>query len=235
MPLAPFGSIYKITNTVNGKVYIGLTKGYVSDRWYQHKKAAARGDESALYRAMRKYGLEAFVIEQIASATSWQALPLAETKLIDQFRSYGSYGYNMSRGGEAHLDRKMSDEGRARLRAARNRPADRENNRNRQKARMNTAEGRAHQMRMVEAARAAKENLSAGRKAYASTERGKAQIAAAAAKAGQVRAEALRKGVRVGQVEYMSIREAADAHGIERGAVRWRIKSDGFGDWGWAA
>ena len=49
-----FGSIYLITNTANGKVYVGLTRSYVSDRWYGHKLAAKNGASSALYRAMRK-------------------------------------------------------------------------------------------------------------------------------------------------------------------------------------
>jgi len=32
-----FGVIYKITNTVNGKVYIGQTVSTISHRWNQHK------------------------------------------------------------------------------------------------------------------------------------------------------------------------------------------------------
>lgn len=56
--------IYKITNTINNKVYIGQTHD-VAKRWYKHNYNAKSGRKGHLYDAMRKYGLENFTIEVI--------------------------------------------------------------------------------------------------------------------------------------------------------------------------
>lgn len=55
--------IYKITNNVNNKVYIGVTENFRS-RKNGHVWASKRV-EKPLYRAMRKYGLENFKFEII--------------------------------------------------------------------------------------------------------------------------------------------------------------------------
>lgn len=59
--------IYKITNLVNGKVYIGQSID-IYRRWAQHKKIGrnlsedkySRDYDKVLYRAMRKYGVDSF-------------------------------------------------------------------------------------------------------------------------------------------------------------------------------
>ena len=57
--------IYKVTNTINRKTYIGKTTQTVEKRWYQHCKAAEHGKDTALYRAIRKYTPNAFIVEII--------------------------------------------------------------------------------------------------------------------------------------------------------------------------
>lgn len=57
-------SIYKITNKINGKLYIGYSKR-PSARWYDHKKYACKNKKGVLYDAMRKYGIENFVFDII--------------------------------------------------------------------------------------------------------------------------------------------------------------------------
>ena len=58
--------IYKITNKVNYKFYIGKTTKSASERFqihiYNHKKG-----KTYLYKAMRKYGPENFIVESIES------------------------------------------------------------------------------------------------------------------------------------------------------------------------
>ena len=61
------GVIYKITNIVNGKFYIGQSADWRS-RWRQHKTAARRGNTQHLYMAMRKYGIENFSVEIVDNA-----------------------------------------------------------------------------------------------------------------------------------------------------------------------
>ena len=62
------GYIYKITNQINGKVYIGQTsKIDPTKRWNEHRHAVIDPDqrERPLYRAMRKYGIDNFKFEVI--------------------------------------------------------------------------------------------------------------------------------------------------------------------------
>ena len=226
------GAVYRITCDLSGKCYIGLTRDYVSNRWHQHKVAARQGKSSALYNAMRKYGESAFRVEHIASAVSHEFLGELERILIAQHGAFGG-GYNLSEGGERDFSKRLSPEWLARIRKARNDPRALEANRQRNVARMATPDGRAHQARMVEAARAASDKLAASRRRYAKTEAGAAQIARAAAHGAKRKAEVSGKGVIAEGERFHSVREAAERFGIERGAVRWRIKSPRF-DWKWA-
>lgn len=62
------GFIYKITNKINGKVYIGQTIQSVKDRWHRHcGKKSIRSAEMSMHikRAILKYGKENFIIETI--------------------------------------------------------------------------------------------------------------------------------------------------------------------------
>lgn len=55
--------IYKITNTVNNKKYIGQSINII-DRWREHRQRANNGTEY-LYQAIRKYGIQNFVFEVV--------------------------------------------------------------------------------------------------------------------------------------------------------------------------
>jgi len=57
-------SIYKITNTLNNKCYIGQTDD-VKRRFTEHKALGYGRENSILYRAIKKYGLENFTFEVI--------------------------------------------------------------------------------------------------------------------------------------------------------------------------
>ena len=61
-----FGNIYKITNLINNKIYIGQTINPISQRWSAHKSHAKNGSTHKLGRAIRKYGEENFKIELIS-------------------------------------------------------------------------------------------------------------------------------------------------------------------------
>ena len=62
-------SIYKITNIITNKEYIGYTSRNINRRFYEHKWEALNREEnnnsSYLYESMRKYGTDCFVIEEI--------------------------------------------------------------------------------------------------------------------------------------------------------------------------
>ena len=58
--------VYKITNKVNGKIYIGSSND-IKHRWAQHKEALNRGDHTNIHlqNAWNKYGLNNFKFEII--------------------------------------------------------------------------------------------------------------------------------------------------------------------------
>ncbi len=90
--------IYKITNDVNSKVYIGQTCKPLDERIAGHRNAMVSGVSTHLYRAMRKYGWDKFHFEQIATAQSKSELDELEIYYIDKYNSI-SAGYNMAPGG----------------------------------------------------------------------------------------------------------------------------------------
>ena len=58
--------IYKITNIINGKLYIGKTGKTIEERFQDHKRASkAPYVNRPLYDAMNKYGYEYFIIEEV--------------------------------------------------------------------------------------------------------------------------------------------------------------------------
>ena len=94
---SPMGYIYKITNTVNGKCYIGQTFHAVEKRWHAHK--TGRGSK-AVYKAIQMCGLEAFTFEVLHDGiTDRDVLNVLEIALIKAHDSYRN-GYNRHTGGQ---------------------------------------------------------------------------------------------------------------------------------------
>lgn len=95
--------VYCITNKVNGKLYVGITtKGY-ENRFANHVRYSRRlrGGCRALYNAMRKYGQDAFSVELIDTASSFEEMNQLEIKYIAQLGSLHPNGYNLTDGGDA--------------------------------------------------------------------------------------------------------------------------------------
>lgn len=86
--------IYKITNQLNGKVYIGQSID-IEERWRQHKRAWRDTSRKALlYEAIRKDGLENFLFEIIEECPK-ERLNEREKFWIREYNSLED-GYNMS-------------------------------------------------------------------------------------------------------------------------------------------
>lgn len=85
--------IYKITNKINGKVYIGATKQSLSDRWKQHLKKMLCYPDRKLYKAMTEFGIDNFSIEVIQEVFSYDELYNLETMYIAKYNSVDG-GYN---------------------------------------------------------------------------------------------------------------------------------------------
>lgn len=96
--------IYKITNLINGKSYIGQTDQKVEDRWRDHKNGKT-SKNSPLKRAIEKYGWDNFSKEVIDTADSLEEALSKEIYWIDHYQTcipvFGkNSGYNLTRGGE---------------------------------------------------------------------------------------------------------------------------------------
>lgn len=94
------GCIYKITNLINGKIYIGLTTRTAIHRFNKHKSMLSRVGCSALYSAMRKYGKENFIIETLFISENKKELMKHEQFFICWYGSISPRGYNLTTGGE---------------------------------------------------------------------------------------------------------------------------------------
>lgn len=104
--------VYKITCSVNGKQYFGITKTTVPKRWMGHKTDAFRPNRGvgALGRAIRKYGPEAFVIEEVCVAFGVENACAIEREMIAEYGTLTPHGYNLTSGGEAGGGHKHSAE-----------------------------------------------------------------------------------------------------------------------------
>jgi group I intron endonuclease len=91
--------IYLVTNLINGKMYIGQTTQLLRRRWNQHCRVDKRGC-SILYRAIKKYGKENFIIEVITICSSIEEMNYREVFYIKLFNTMSSNGYNQTSGGE---------------------------------------------------------------------------------------------------------------------------------------
>lgn len=98
------GYIYKITNKINNKQYIGqTTKERASDRFSQHRYLARHLDmeksNSYLHRAMNIYGVNNFIFEIIEKIDN-SLLNEREQYWIKQLNTLAPNGYNLTSGGE---------------------------------------------------------------------------------------------------------------------------------------
>lgn len=95
--------IYKITNLINGKSYVGKTSFSIEKRFQEHCQDALRNDREhrPLYSAFNKYGVQNFNIELIEECED-DVSSLREQYWIGFYQTY-SNGYNATLGGEGKI------------------------------------------------------------------------------------------------------------------------------------
>jgi group I intron endonuclease len=102
---------YRLTNTVNGKAYIGSTGRTLKKRWEQHQAA-----KTVIGRAIRKYGKAVFTVEEIACARNRDDLMAVETAIIAAEKTLTPHGYNVaSDARNGMLGRQVSPEAKAKM------------------------------------------------------------------------------------------------------------------------
>ena len=90
--------IYKITNLINSKVYIGQTRYSLAHRWSAHCRT--RSHSTALTAAIQKYGRENFKKEILNTYNDLESLNIAEREAIKEYNSLSPNGYNLTIGGD---------------------------------------------------------------------------------------------------------------------------------------
>lgn len=101
-PLPGYGTIYLLTNKVNGKQYIGQTTQPLNYRLRQHFHAAKASD-AVISRAIRKHGWDNFALRELSRVDLSGGMDLINKLEIDAIRVWGTLvpdGYNLASGGK---------------------------------------------------------------------------------------------------------------------------------------
>lgn len=106
------GSIYIITNLINGKKYVGQTIFNVETRWASHINRY--NQDSAISKAIHKYGVNNFSFDEVLTCFDQTALDNAEKYFISYYNTTGRNGYNKTFGGRKmtftpEIRKKMSE------------------------------------------------------------------------------------------------------------------------------
>ena len=99
------GYIYCITNLVNQKKYVGKTIYSITKRFKEHCSDSKRErcEKRPLYDAMNKYGVENFIVEELEVVEDDNLLSEREIYWINELQTYGSKGYNATKGGDGSI------------------------------------------------------------------------------------------------------------------------------------
>lgn len=101
-------TVYKHTNKINGKIYVGITSQKVNQRW---KNGNGYRKQIYFYRAILKYGWDNFEHEILYENLSEDEAKEKEIELISHFKSnHDNYGYNITSGGDGLNGYKYTEE-----------------------------------------------------------------------------------------------------------------------------
>lgn len=104
--------LYRITNKINGKYYIGQTNN-LHTRWIAHKNCS-ESPTQVIHHALAKYGINNFEFDHIATCKTIDQANDSETELIKQYDSLiSNNGYNLTTGGKNF---KFSEETKEKMR-----------------------------------------------------------------------------------------------------------------------
>lgn len=93
--------IYKATNKINGKGYVGQTVRTLEERKVEHKRKANKNTDSYFHRAINKYGVATgFIWKELCICNGKEEANRFEIGLIKRMGTRKPSGYNCTSGGE---------------------------------------------------------------------------------------------------------------------------------------
>ena len=106
-------TIYKATNSVNGRVYIGFDSLW--PRRISNHRGSSQKEDTKFYRAIRKHGFDSFIWEPIyQSLDQDHTLKVMEPYFIKEYNSKIE-GYNSTLGGDGVVGLVFSEESRLKM------------------------------------------------------------------------------------------------------------------------
>jgi group I intron endonuclease len=112
-------TLYVIRNKINDKEYVGATMRPIKARMANHWSCAYSGSKRdyPLYRAMRRYGRNNFLVKVLGTADSREELFRLEVETIRQRETKVPNGYNLSDGGEHRYGYRLPRKTRLKIQA----------------------------------------------------------------------------------------------------------------------
>lgn len=92
-------TIYKITNIITNKLYIGQTSKSIDDRFKRHKRCAERKVNRYLYDSMNHHGYDKFIVTLLEEVETKEQADEREKYWIKTLDTLFPNGYNMTTGG----------------------------------------------------------------------------------------------------------------------------------------
>ncbi|VWB06761.1 hypothetical protein BLA6863_00133 [Burkholderia lata] len=96
---AAYGIVYKVTNLIDGKIYVGQTVQTLWRRRRAHENVVAQST-AYFHRALKKHGFENFLWEEVETCYSKEQLFAREIFWIEHFQCMAPAGYNSAEGGK---------------------------------------------------------------------------------------------------------------------------------------
>jgi len=110
-----YGVIYKATNKINGKSYIGQTIETLNERKAKHISCAClKKDNIYFHNTIKKHGKENFIWEVLTECNSLKELNKTEIEMIEKYNTFES-GYNLTKGGEGRVGCKHTEESKKKM------------------------------------------------------------------------------------------------------------------------
>ena len=105
-------TVYKHTNKINGKSYIGITSRKPEDRWGAngYKYQSQKSKYLCFSKAIQKYGWDSFTHEILFTGLTKEDACKKEKELISFYNSKAPFGYNLTDGGEGTSGYEVSEE-----------------------------------------------------------------------------------------------------------------------------